>query len=154
MTKRNPTQTTEPTTATPTVQPETLLDPALPLVVEGLTEAEFSLLLDHLSGYPHVRLTQAVAKAPKAKALASCLCGCGALSARTFAPGHDMRLKGVIVVNTKAGKPAYESLTDEQRVYAEANWAGYVADAEARAAAKALAKSQPKTTTPATPAQP
>ncbi len=47
---------------------------------------------------------KAKAKAePKAKALSPCLCGCGTMVAKLFAPGHDARVKGwfIRVINDK-----------------------------------------------------
>jgi hypothetical protein len=51
-----------------------------------------------------------------------------------------MRLKSRIVANTKAGRQASDGLTEAQWAYASTAWAGYVADAEARAFAKLAGK--------------
>ena len=35
--------------------------------------------------------------ARSARPLSSCVCGCGGLTQRSFVPGHDARLKGLII---------------------------------------------------------
>ncbi len=75
-------------------------------------------------------------KAPKQKN--KCLCGCGTETARRFAPGHDARLKGVLIrafrtepgkditlVNGMKGKP--------EVLLAELGWAKYAVAAKPKA---------------------
>lgn len=39
----------------------------------------------------------ALPSVPRVRPLFSCACGCGSLTQRTFTPGHDAKLKGIIV---------------------------------------------------------
>ena len=50
----------------------------------------------------------------------SCLCGCGAVVARTFKAGHDARLRSELVAQIKKGDVLLRSerITDEQRQFA------------------------------------
>lgn len=136
--------------AAPNMQPE-----LVSVVIRGLTEEEAALLFDHVAGYPGATIEEIVESAtkvkpaPKVKATNPCLCGCGESSAKTFAPGHDMRLKGRIVANTKANKPAFDGLDEPQAAYAGANWAAYVQAAEERAITKRMAKAAKPAPTPA-----
>lgn len=62
-----------------------------------------------------------------------CLCGCGGTTRKTFAPGHDARLKGWMLANIREGRPWSHDRTTAQIDYAEVKWAMILNKAQARA---------------------
>ncbi len=77
--------------------------------------------------------------------------GCTATTKRTFAPGHDARLKGFLIRNGAEGnlvRVGDDVNTSAQAVANQFGFSGMVADGIAKAQARAIAKKAPKAKAP------